>query len=125
MAECCCGNKKTVLITACSGAANTGYLADQVARAMRADGVGPMTCLAALGAELSGYVESARNADRNIVVDGCPVGCGAKIFAKLGIPCEQYRMTDFGIEKGKTAITPETIAATARAVEAKLSAAKD
>jgi uncharacterized metal-binding protein len=64
-----------------------------------------MTCLAALGAELSGYVESARGADRNIVLDGCPVGCGAKIYAKLGLPHEELLMTDFGVEKGKTDIT--------------------
>lgn len=35
-----------------------------------------MSRLAALGAELSGYVESARSADRNIVLDGCPVYFG-------------------------------------------------
>jgi len=120
MAGCDCGNEKTVIITACSGAANTGLLADQVARALRADKVGSMTCLAALGAELSGYVESARGTDRNIVIDGCPVGCGAKIYAKLGIPCEHYLMTDFGVEKGKTAITPDLTAEVASAVKAKV-----
>jgi uncharacterized metal-binding protein len=120
MAGCDCGSGKTVLITACSGAANTGLLADQVARELRADKVGSMTCLAALGAGLSGYVESARGADRNIVIDGCPVGCGAKIYAKLGIPCEQHIMTDFGVEKGKTAITPDLTAEVATAVKAKI-----
>jgi len=105
MSDCKCGNQKTVIITACSGAANTGLLADRVARKLRADGLGAMTCLAALGAELSGYVESARGADRNIVLDGCPVGCGAKIYAKLGLPYEELLMTDFGVEKGKTDIT--------------------
>ena len=120
MAACCCGKEKTVLITACSGAANTGFLADQVARGLRSEGVGSMTCLAALGAELSGYVESARGADRNIVVDGCPVACGAKIYGKLGVACDRYVMTDFGVEKGKTAITPEVVAEVTRAVKQKL-----
>lgn len=82
-----------------------------------------MTCLAALGAELSGYVESARAADVNIVIDGCPVGCGQKIYAKLGIPCRQVVVTDFGVEKGKTAITDEVIAATTAKVEAVLAQA--
>ncbi len=121
MAGCSCGSGKTVLVTACSGAANTGLLADQVARGLRSEGVGSMTCLAALGAELSGYVESARGADRNIVVDGCPVACGAKIYAKLGLPCEHYVMTDFGVEKGKTAITPEVVAEITREVKVKIS----
>jgi uncharacterized metal-binding protein len=120
---CGCGNDKerTILITACSGAANTGFLADQVARGLRADKVGAMTCLAALGAELSGYVESARNADLNVVIDGCPVGCGAKTFSKLGIPCEQLVMTDFGAEKGKTVITPEVVADVTRKVAERIS----
>jgi uncharacterized metal-binding protein len=120
MAECACENGKTTLISACSGAANTGLLADRVARALRTDGVGSMACLAALGGGLSGYVLSARGADRNIVVDGCPVACGAKIFEKLGIACEHYVMTDFGVEKGKTAISPELTAATAKAVGEKI-----
>lgn len=118
--ECGCGGEKLVLITACSGAANTGLLADQVARTLRTSKVGSMTCLAALGAEESGYVESARRADRNVVIDGCPVSCGAKIYAKLGIPCEQFVMTEFGAEKGKTEITAELVEAVAGRVAAKL-----
>jgi uncharacterized metal-binding protein len=109
MAGCNCGQEKTIIITACSGAANTGLLADQVARKLRAEKVGSMICLAALGAELSGYVESARASDRNIVIDGCPVACGAKIFQKLGLKYEGYVMTDYGAEKGKTEITQALI----------------
>jgi uncharacterized metal-binding protein len=105
MAGCDCGQEKNVIITACSGAANVGLLADQVARKLRAGKVGSMTCLAALGADLSGYVESARAADRNIVIDGCPVACGAKIYQKLGLAHEEYVMTEYGPEKGKTEIS--------------------
>ena len=118
--ECGCGDGKLVLITACSGAANTGLLADQVARGLRSAKAGSLTCLAALGADLSGYVESARRADRNVVIDGCPIGCGAKIYAKLGIACEQFVMTDFGAEKGKTEITAELITSVTGLVAAKL-----
>jgi uncharacterized metal-binding protein len=109
MAGCTCGQEKTVIITACSGAANTGLLADQVARKLRADKVGSMTCLAALGAELPGYIESSKASDRNIVIDGCPVACGAKIYQKLGLRYEEYVMTDYGPEKGKTEITQDLI----------------
>ena len=122
MSECDCGREKTVIITACSGAANTGLLADSVARRLRAGKAGSMTCLAALGAGLSGYVESARAADRNIVLDGCPVACGAKIYAKLGLPFEGYLMTDFGVEKGKTEITAELVESVAERVAEALAA---
>ncbi len=124
MAECGCGKDKTFIITACSGAANTGLLADQVARRLRAEKLGSMTCLAALGAELSGYVESARAASGNIVIDGCPVACGAKIYQRLGLDCERYVMTDYGAEKGKTEITQALIDEVAARVAADIEKAR-
>ena len=110
MADCCCGTGAPVkLLYACSGAANTGYLADNVARALAGRGVGKMTCLAAVGAGLSGFVESARSAGDNIVIDGCPVACGQKVFESLGIPIRHFMTTDYGVEKGKTEITRDLI----------------
>ena len=106
---CACSNGNTTLVYACSGAANTGYLADQVARALAKEGTGKMTCLAALGANVSGYIESARGADRNVVIDGCAVGCGKRIFEALAIPFERHVMTEYNVEKGKTAITGDII----------------
>lgn len=107
---CGCGSdQETNLVYSCSGAANTGFLADQVMRALVRDKTASGACLAAVGADLSGFVESARNATRNFVIDGCPVACGRRIFEKKGLPCAHYVMTDFGVEKGKTAITGEVI----------------
>ncbi len=107
--SCACSSGDSTLLYACSGAANTGYLADQVARALAKDGAGKMTCLAALGANLSGFIESARGADHNIVIDGCPVGCGKRIFESLAIPFEHFATTQYNVEKGKTVITGEII----------------
>ncbi|MCX7024292.1 MAG: putative zinc-binding protein [Spirochaetes bacterium] len=110
MAGCSCGgDRETNLIYACSGAANTGLLADQVMRTLNRDKVGSSTCLAAMGADLSGFLQSARNATRNIVLDGCKVSCGKKIFEKNGIPFQHCIMTDFDVEKGRTAITGDLI----------------
>src|SRR5271157_2574661 len=109
MADCSCGSNGIKLIYACSGAANTGYLADSVARKLMKDGTGKMICLAAIGAEFSGYLESAKSAEKNIVIDGCPDSCGKKIFEKQGLPFEYFIVTDFGVEKGKTEITSEVI----------------
>lgn len=97
------------MIYACSGAANTGYLADQVARKLNKDGAGDMTCLAAVGADLSGFIETARSADKNIVIDGCKVSCGKKVFEKNNLPYSHFITTDFGVEKKKTEITQEVI----------------
>jgi uncharacterized metal-binding protein len=91
MVNCCSSDNGGIkLIYACSGAANTGYLADAVARELMKQSAGKMTCLAAMGAELSGFIESAKSAGKNIVIDGCPVACGKKIFEKLNISYEHY-----------------------------------
>jgi uncharacterized metal-binding protein len=107
--NCCGADKPVTLIYACSGAANTGYLADQVARGLAQEGPGKMTCLAAMSAGLSGFLESARSAGKNLVIDGCSVSCGKTIFETLGIPFEQHIMTDHGVEKGKTPVTGDLI----------------
>lgn len=121
MAGCSCGGDcETNLIYACSGAANTGLLADQVMRSLNREKVGDSTCLAAMGADLSGFLQSARSATRNVVLDGCKVSCGAKIFEKNGIPFSHFIMTDFDVEKGKTAITGDLIEAVAERIAGKM-----
>jgi uncharacterized metal-binding protein len=118
MAGCGCGcDAETKLIYACSGMANAGMLADQVWRKLVRDGNGSGTCLAAIGAGLPGFLQSAQAATRNIVLDGCKVACGAKIFEKAGIPCEHYVMTDYGVEKGKTPITGDLVETVANRIE--------
>jgi len=118
----CGGDCETNLVYACSGAANTGLLADQVMRTLSRDGVADSTCLAAMGADLSGFLESARNATRNIVIDGCKVACGKRIFEKNGIAFQHYVMTDFGVEKGKTKITEDLIESVAEEIAKKVQA---
>ncbi len=118
----CGGTCETNLVYACSGAANTGLLADQVMRTLNREGVADSTCLAAMGADLSGFLESARNATRNIVLDGCKVSCGKRIFEKNGIPYTQFVMTDFGVEKGKTKITGDLVDSIAASIGEKVRA---
>jgi uncharacterized metal-binding protein len=103
----CCGDSKW-LIYPCSGSADVGEIADQVARKLRDAGYGKMSCLAGLGAHISGFVESAKNA-RNIAIDGCQVGCVTKIFAHHGIPVHSYVLTEMGLIKGKTKVTLKVI----------------
>jgi uncharacterized metal-binding protein len=119
--QCSCGSDcETKLIYACSGAANTGFLADQVARKLAREGAGDMTCLAAMGADLSGFIESARAATKNIMIDGCPIACGKKIFEAKGIPFEHFMMTEFGVQKGKTPITGDIIETVSQALKEKI-----
>jgi uncharacterized metal-binding protein len=101
---------ETKLIYACSGAADVGEIADQVTRRLRAEGFTKMTCLAGIGAGLSGYVKSAKGADENITIDGCPVACAKKTLEKIGVTPTSYILTDMGLVKGETPVTEKIIA---------------
>ena len=91
-------NVKT-LILGCSGGFNVGQIANNVMIEMDKKGTGNAYCLSGAGADLSGFVESAR-AGRTILIDGCPVGCGKKIFERQGITPTRYLViTELGIEK--------------------------
>ncbi|OHD11557.1 MAG: hypothetical protein A2Y41_00710 [Spirochaetes bacterium GWB1_36_13] len=114
----CSSEKKATLIYACSGAANTGAAADQTARLLARQRFGAMTCLAALGADLSGFIESAKSTDENLILDGCPVACGKKIFDKLGIKnYKQVLMTELGMQKGATPVNEELIQELAKKIK--------
>ena len=98
----CCGKGKTVLLYACSGGANVAEISDRAARQLMFEGQGSMFCLAGLGAGIPGMVQTAKDADVNLVIDGCPMDCAKKIFEKAGVTKFAYlRVTDLGIEKQK------------------------
>lgn len=107
MADCACSSptpvqKKTVFFYSCSGGANVADISDRVARALMKEGKGGMFCLAGLGADIPGMVQTARDADLNLVMDGCPVDCAKKIFERHGLKNVRHlRITDLGIEKAK------------------------
>ncbi|MDC7247659.1 MAG: putative zinc-binding protein [Sphaerochaetaceae bacterium] len=108
--SCSCSSDNeggVTLIYACSGGSNTGLAADSVARTLSSRNVGAMTCLAAVGASLSGFIVSAGESGKNVLIDGCKVGCGARIFKERNLPFDHYLITDFGVVKGETPITAE------------------
>ena len=111
----CCGGEdgKMVLIYACSGGANVGEVADKAARELMFAGEGTMFCLAGLGGDIQGMVQTARDADVNLVIDGCPMDCAKKAFDRHGIAnYTQIKVTDLGIEKAKgVRCTDEQVAA--------------
>jgi uncharacterized metal-binding protein len=107
MADTCSGGVR--LLYSCSGAADVGQIADQVSRKLRDQGFARMTCLAGIGADLSGFVESARGADLNITIDGCGTICAKKALERIGVKPVSFILTDFGIEKGKTPLTEKIV----------------
>ena len=101
--QCCDGaEKKNVLLYACSGGANVAEVADRAARELMFAGCGTMFCLAGLGADIADMIQTARDADLNVVIDGCPMDCAKKIFDRAGVTSyTQIKVTDLGIEKVK------------------------
>jgi uncharacterized metal-binding protein len=105
------------ILYACSGAANTGEMADKIARALWGAGNAKRSCLAGVGAGLPSYVDGAKEAD-NLVIDGCPIACGRKIFEERGIAFKHFVLTEHGVEKGKTAVDEGIIASLREKAEA-------
>jgi uncharacterized metal-binding protein len=100
MSESCCGKKSNRLIMACAGAANTGQMTYQLALELTREGQGNLFCLAGIGAHLSGFVVSARDAEDMLVLDGCPLACAAKNLEQAEVPVRNhFIMTELGVKK--------------------------
>ena len=109
-AEACCGTGPK-LIFACSGAADVGKISDLAARKLTAEGAGKMFCLAGIGGRVSGIMETTRVATAILAIDGCPLDCARKTLEQAGFAkFEHLRLSDLGMEKGKTAATDEAVA---------------
>ena len=108
-ADCCAGAPK--LIFACSGAADVGAIADQAARKLSKEGAGKMFCLAGVGGRVSGIMKTTESAAKVLVIDGCPLSCAKNCLEQAGFrKYEHLRLSDIGMEKGKTPPTPENVA---------------
>lgn len=85
--------KRTVVAT-CIGASNTGVLAGRVATELCLESPErfDMLCLPAYAIEKDTSVKKVHNAERVLVVEGCPVRCASEILKRGG------RTPDLAIE---------------------------
>jgi uncharacterized metal-binding protein len=96
------------MILACSGGSNVGQLSNRAAVELTQEGFGKMYCLAGIGGQLKGFVQSARDVPVIAAIDGCAVGCAKTILKNAGIPQFGYLvLTDIGIEKNKNFMLAE------------------
>jgi len=98
--SCSCESGGTRLLYTCSGASDVGELADRAVRVLWNDGFAQKSCLAGVGADLSGFVKSAEGADLNITVDGCPLLCAKKNLERVGVKPLSIMLGDLGFSKG-------------------------
>lgn len=115
----CCTSGGNVMILACSGGSNVGQLSNQAAVELTREGVGKMFCLAGIGGQLSGFVQSARDVAGMVVIDGCSLGCAKASLENAQVPMKSYIvLTDLGIEKNKDLnLKPEEVLRVKEAVK--------
>jgi uncharacterized metal-binding protein len=66
------------------------------------EGFGKMYCLAGIGAQLSNFVQSVKDAETIVAIDGCSQGCARAALEQAQIPNKHYLiLTDLGIAKNK------------------------
>ena len=112
--QCSCGcsdeSGPAALVYPCSGAADTGEIADRAARRLDADNVAWMSCLAGIGGRVSGMMANAAAAPALLAIDGCPLDCAKKTLELAGFTNVRHvRVTDLGLKKGKTPATEDAI----------------
>jgi uncharacterized metal-binding protein len=105
----------------CSGAADTGEIADRAARRLEAENVAWMSCLAGIGGRVSGMMANAAAAPALLAIDGCPLDCAKKTLELAGFAHVRHvRVTDLGLKKGKTPASDKAIRQVADAAAALL-----
>ncbi|MBC8873832.1 MAG: putative zinc-binding protein [Planctomycetes bacterium] len=109
-ASCAC-DVAPKLVFACSGAADVGHITDLAARKINSQGAGKIFCLAGIGGRVSGIMETTKSAAKVLAIDGCPLDCARNTLEQAGFTeFEHLRITDLGMEKGKTPVTDERVA---------------
>jgi len=102
MNQNCCTTNGNRMLLACSGGSNVGQLTNQAAVELTQEGFGKMYCLVGIGAQLKNFVQSAKDAETIVTLDGCSLGCAKAVLEQAKIPNKNYLvLTDLGIEKNK------------------------
>lgn len=120
---CSCNEESgpTALVYPCSGAADTGEIADRAARRLDAEDAAWMSCLAGIGGRVSGLMANAAAAPALLAIDGCPQDCAKKTLELAGFTNVRHlRVTDLGFKKGKSPASEEAVAQVAAAASALL-----
>ncbi len=94
----------------CSGAADTAEIADHAVRKVHREGAGKMFCLAGIGGRVELILVNTQAAKSLVAVDGCDTDCAKRTLDLAGFKdFTHIRVTDLGLEKGKTEVTSERI----------------
>ncbi len=102
MTESCCTPERNIMLLTCAGASNVGQLANQAAIELTQDRLAKYSCLAGIGACLSGSIQSAKDAPVMLLIDGCPTACGKGTLGHAGIALKNHIViTELGIMRNE------------------------
>ncbi|HEX5220969.1 MAG TPA: putative zinc-binding protein [Verrucomicrobiae bacterium] len=97
-------------VLACSGCSHAGELADLTARRLDEIGAAKMSCLAGVGGRVKSIMNTVQRAPELLMVDGCPLECGANTLRLAGITkFKHLKLHELGVRKHATEVTPETV----------------
>jgi uncharacterized metal-binding protein len=87
-----------------------GEVADRTARELTKNGVGKMFCLAGVGGRVAGIIKKTGEASDILAIDGCDLDCTKNCLDQAGFAgFKHLRITDLGMEKGRTPVTEENV----------------
>jgi uncharacterized metal-binding protein len=100
------------IVYACSGCSDAGELADRIARQLSREGGGEMSCLAGIGGRVKPLLNKGEQAQRILVIDGCPLNCARKTLELAGLNTFAHlQLHEIGLRKGDCPPNDERIAA--------------
>jgi uncharacterized metal-binding protein len=97
-------------VLACSGCSHAGELADHTARRLNQLGVAKMSCLAGVGGRVKSITNTVQKSSDLLMIDGCPLNCGANILRLAGITEFQHlQLHELGVRKHETEVSEATV----------------
>lgn len=115
--------KSATIVYACSGCSDAGELADRIARQLNREGAAEMSCLAGVGGRVKSLVRKGEQAERILVIDGCPLNCAAHTLRLAGFQkFDHLELHHLGLRKGSCPVTSDLIATGVDAAKKVLSA---
>src|SRR5689334_16195716 len=113
-------------VLACSGCSIAGELADHTAHRLQELGVAKMSCLAGVGGRVKSILSVIRQAPVVLMIDGCPLQCGANSLRLAGFSDFQHlQLHELGVRKNTGEMSEEMVQALADAGAILLAGTRD
>lgn len=93
-------NSNKPVVYACSGCANVGQLANDLAVVLDREGSAQMSCIAGVGGKVKQLVKVAQSGRAILALDGCPLNCVKQTLATVDVvPTWHIELTTMGYQK--------------------------